>query len=363
MAIIIALCLIPVWQNYKAEDAVAPASTNNSDGFESNAGKLLNSSSQGRQTSPNQESQSYGKLDCRDAIIWTGAKFNVGKVVTIFGPFKSSASRPDVNGSPLWINIGNDYPNPNRLVAVIWGNNSMNFNAKMLDIRSWRRQPSEESPMPTICVRGKITEHQGVPQVELEDINQLTIYEDDEYDIWPKDSRSPYRYSFGRRGISCEIEVDQEPTPPRLDSNGHFGCPCYTDMGCMMVNPHIPEGSEEIDQSVVAMAPKGATCRNPVLWTEAKENVGRTLVVRGPVINAKLRNSAKGSSLLLDIGQDYPDTERLTLIFQLSGGDEVKPEQVTEFTGKHICTIGKISEYNGSMQISVLPGTAYMLSE
>ncbi|WP_368935082.1 endonuclease domain-containing protein [Alcaligenes faecalis] len=117
----------------------------------------------------------YGNLDCKNPLDWSVAKQHVGQVVTLIGPLLASKSRPDLNGSPTWLDVGNLFPNPERLTVVVWGKNLSNFNVRDLDAMYWFKSVFHEKAYALICIQGTVTEYRGVPQIELEDLSQLSI--------------------------------------------------------------------------------------------------------------------------------------------------------------------------------------------
>lgn len=117
----------------------------------------------------------YGNLDCKNPLDWSVAKQHLGEVVTVQGPLRASKSRSDVNGSPTWLDVGNVFPDHNRLNIVVWGENLYNFDAQYLDATYWFHSTSRERAYALICIKGTVTEYKGVPQIELKDLGQLRI--------------------------------------------------------------------------------------------------------------------------------------------------------------------------------------------
>jgi hypothetical protein len=62
------------------------------------------------------------------------------------------------NGRPTFINLGNAYPNRNRVTVVIWGRNRRNF--PRAPDRMFRRGQ-------TICVQGVAEMYGGAPEIEV----------------------------------------------------------------------------------------------------------------------------------------------------------------------------------------------------
>lgn len=117
----------------------------------------------------------YGDLKCDSPLDWRDASKNIGRIVTIVGPMLSSKAKPDVAGSPLWIDVGGVFPTKNRLSVVIWGRNWLGFHLPSLDAERWVSS-GDGSSSPYICMRGKVEVYKGVPQIELLDKTQLKIF-------------------------------------------------------------------------------------------------------------------------------------------------------------------------------------------
>ncbi|MDO4383565.1 MAG: hypothetical protein Q4C18_03640 [Eubacteriales bacterium] len=79
-----------------------------------------------------------------------------------------SWSSPDVNGNPLFINIGADYPDDSRLTVVIWGENREEFIDNLGDALL------DED----VVVWGTPYEYNGAAQIEVTDPSELMTYEE-----------------------------------------------------------------------------------------------------------------------------------------------------------------------------------------
>lgn len=87
-----------------------------------------------------------------------------GKVVEVCGFVAGVTHRPDIGGSPTFINFEDEHPNQ-VFTAVIWG-----------DYRNaWRTTPAENYLNRTICVTGRISMHEGTPQINLRTPEQVRI--------------------------------------------------------------------------------------------------------------------------------------------------------------------------------------------
>jgi hypothetical protein len=100
-------------------------------------------------------------------------------------------------------------------------------------------------------------------------------------------------------------------------------------------------------------APKLCEGTNLIEWDETADHSGEILTVFGPVVDTTYSSSADGRPTFLNIGKEFPDPERFTVV--IWGDDRPKfpdsPEQF--YRGKEICVRGLISEFQGSMQIEI----------
>jgi hypothetical protein len=98
-----------------------------------------------------------------DAQDWTQASAGPG-VVTVRGPVTGISFRPDVNGQPLFIDLGESFPDPDRLSVVAFGATDSDVEAveDRLDIGD------------TACVVGSIELVDGVRRMDVEDLEAIT---------------------------------------------------------------------------------------------------------------------------------------------------------------------------------------------
>lgn len=91
-------------------------------------------------------------------IAWDEATSYAGTSQRVCGPFAGWGNSTD----DIFLNLGRDYPNPDRFQIVIW------------DIGGIEPIPPQGS---TICTEGNITLYEGVAQIELYDPGVIEIYE------------------------------------------------------------------------------------------------------------------------------------------------------------------------------------------
>lgn len=103
---------------------------------------------------------------CPDAVPWSSIRNYMGQTVTTTGPVKRVTYKPDVNGSPTWIEVGARFPDPDRLTLLIWGEDRPAFESKI----------SQPIVGDTACATGEVSEYRGDVQIQLKDIEQITLY-------------------------------------------------------------------------------------------------------------------------------------------------------------------------------------------
>jgi hypothetical protein len=94
---------------------------------------------------------------------WNEASSHVGEYAKVKGPVASTDYAVTSNGSPTFLNVGNPYPNPDRFVVLIWGENRDNFPVA----------PEAAYEGKLICVSGTISDYQGVPEIEVSTPDQI----------------------------------------------------------------------------------------------------------------------------------------------------------------------------------------------
>jgi DNA/RNA endonuclease YhcR with UshA esterase domain len=117
-----------------------------------------------KDVSPTQENSS-GQTSDTNQINWNEADGYIGEFVTICGPVVSAYFATSTNGQPTFLNIGKEYPDPERFTALIWGKNLENFPFN----------PDEYYFGKTICIQGFVEEYKGTLEIEVTDPEQIEI--------------------------------------------------------------------------------------------------------------------------------------------------------------------------------------------
>jgi hypothetical protein len=95
----------------------------------------------------------------------------------------------------------------------------------------------------------------------------------------------------------------------------------------------------------------GALCVNDVAWPNARDHEGEHGIYSGEVQSVRVATGESGSPTFLNIGADYPDSDRLTVV--VWGEDADKFGDLTYFEGRDVCVEGAVQLYEGVAQIVV----------
>jgi hypothetical protein len=91
------------------------------------------------------------------------AKEHFGETATVCGPVVSTRYAESSKGQPTFLNLEKPYPNQ-IFTVVIWGSNRSKF-----------KTPEEGYKDKKICVTGKITAYDGLPEIIADDPKQIHV--------------------------------------------------------------------------------------------------------------------------------------------------------------------------------------------
>ncbi|MDZ4278862.1 MAG: DNA-binding protein, partial [Dehalococcoidia bacterium] len=101
------------------------------------------------------------------AIAWDQAEQRVGQQATVQGPVVGTHFAEESRGQPTFLNIGNPFPDPNRLTVVIW----------IEDRAAFPEPPETAYDGKTVCVTGVIETYEGVPEIVAASPSVIAIVE------------------------------------------------------------------------------------------------------------------------------------------------------------------------------------------
>lgn len=101
-----------------------------------------------------------------------------------------------------------------------------------------------------------------------------------------------------------------------------------------------------------APAPAPTPTPSPTInWDEAKYHIGERTTVCGPVVGTHWASGSKGKPTFLNIGKDYPDSGRFTVVIWIDYRANFPQPPEGYYLGKTICITGLIEPYEGIPQI------------
>ena len=118
-------------------------------------------------------------------------------------------------------------------------------------------------------------------------------------------------------------------------------------------NACLAQSEAASESSSKTETPQADLPAGTISWDTAKDHIGDRATVRGPVVGAKYGVTSNGQPTWLNIGKDYPSSERfVVIIWGENRGNFPQPSE-SYYLGKTICVTGLIQEYEGIPQIEV----------
>jgi hypothetical protein len=119
-----------------------------------------------------EQEAAYDELDdprealCEGGIGWRSAQDHLGETVNVWGPVERVSQPPGVSGSPTFLEVGNAYPDTDRLNIVIWGQDADGFISDLEDTFQGE----------SVCVLGEVESYNGVPQITVRGPASIVTY-------------------------------------------------------------------------------------------------------------------------------------------------------------------------------------------
>lgn len=166
-AIVIVFLLLPACHSASSGDASPGSSSASSSAKASQMGSAVGSSAQADRPSSSRTYEdarwptAEGELlAIPENMRWYNAYKLVGSYGDVVGPVASVVHKPNVQGSPTFVNIGEDYPSSDRVQVVVWGDMSAECSDWLSNItpgRTW------------IDISGYISLYGDVVQIDVGD--------------------------------------------------------------------------------------------------------------------------------------------------------------------------------------------------
>ena len=100
-----------------------------------------------------------------EVIQWDEAYQYVDQYMSVCGPVVDSYFAASTDGQPTFLNLGKEYPDPDRFTVLIWGRN----------LEGFPFNPDEYYYGKSICVAGKIVDYQGTFEIEARNPEQIEV--------------------------------------------------------------------------------------------------------------------------------------------------------------------------------------------
>jgi len=117
--------------------------------------------------------------------------------------------------------------------------------------------------------------------------------------------------------------------------------------------PVPPAAPEPSPKKETPTTPKAGLPAGAISWDKAKDYIGERTTVYGPVIGATYASSTKGQPTFLNVGENYPDPTRFTVLIWGSDRSKFSPAPEIQYKGRTIYVYGLIEDYQGSAEIVV----------
>jgi len=100
-----------------------------------------------------------------ETIQWDEAYQYLDQYINVCGPVVDSYFAASTDGQPTFLNLGREYPDPDRFTVLIWGSN----------LESFSFNPDEFYFGKSICVEGKIVEYDGMYEIVVRRPEQIEV--------------------------------------------------------------------------------------------------------------------------------------------------------------------------------------------
>lgn len=95
----------------------------------------------------------------------------------------------------------------------------------------------------------------------------------------------------------------------------------------------------------------GTSCDQPIAWQEARERIGTTVAVTGPVARIAERKEIKGQPTFITIGRAFPSRDRLDAVIWGNRREQFAEVLDQNIQGRDACLFGELTERDGLPQM------------
>jgi hypothetical protein len=129
----------------------------------------------------------------------------------------------------------------------------------------------------------------------------------------------------------------------------------FATFACLVLTTVVASCSNDIGTGDASPASGSSTssCPDALDWSDAHGVVGEDVELVGDVISASYRPDVSGEPTFLNIGVDYPDSDRLTVVIWGEDRETFANAPEEEFAGERVCVRGEVSDYKGVTEVEV----------
>ena len=95
----------------------------------------------------------------------------------------------------------------------------------------------------------------------------------------------------------------------------------------------------------------GSSCTHPLPWQEARNRIGETVAVAGPVVRIAEPEDVRGQPVFITIGRSFPSRDRLDVVIWGNRRSEFSDALAQDLQGRDLCVLGEIGQREGVPQM------------
>lgn len=95
----------------------------------------------------------------------------------------------------------------------------------------------------------------------------------------------------------------------------------------------------------------GSSCTQPLPWQEARNRIGETVAVSGPVVRITERKDVRGRPTFITVGRAFPSQERLDVVIWGNRRSEFSDSLAQDLLGRDLCFLGEVDQREGVPQM------------
>lgn len=95
----------------------------------------------------------------------------------------------------------------------------------------------------------------------------------------------------------------------------------------------------------------GSSCTHPLPWQEARNRIGETVAVAGPVVRVAEPDGVRGQPVFITIGRSFPSRDRLDVVIWGNRRSEFSDALAQDLQGRDLCLLSEVGQRDGVPQM------------